>query len=63
MKTSGGTINEHILEIMLELCEEENKDLKNENDTLYNYIAHLEKQNQHLVKEYNNLVKLERRLN
>jgi len=52
-----------ILEIMLELAEEENRDLKAENDTLYNYIAYLENKNRNLVKEYNDLVDINKRYN
>lgn len=52
-----------ILEIMLELCEDENKDLKAEIDTLYNYIDYLEKKNRNLVKEYNDLVDIKKRYN
>lgn len=52
-----------ILEIMLELCEDENKDLKAENDTLYDYIAYLQHKNKDLVKEYNDLVDINKRYN
>jgi hypothetical protein len=52
-----------ILEIMLELCEDENKDLREEIDTLYNYIDDLKKQNRILVKEYNDLVDIKKRYN
>lgn len=52
-----------ILEIMLELCEDENKDLKDEIDTLYNYIHYLERKNRNLVNEYNDLVDIKKRYN
>ena len=52
-----------ILEIMLELCEDENKDLKAEIDTLYTYIEYLEKKNRNLVKEYNDLIDIKKRYN
>lgn len=52
-----------ILEIMLELCEDENKDLKAEIDTLYDYIGYLEKKNSNLIKEYNHLIDLKKRYN
>jgi predicted RNase H-like nuclease (RuvC/YqgF family) len=52
-----------ILEIMLELCEDENKDLKAEIDTLYDYIGYLEKKNSNLIKEYNHLIDIKKRYN
>ena len=52
-----------LLEVMLELCEEENEDLKTENDALYGYIAYLEHKNNDLVKEYNDLVDINKRYN
>jgi hypothetical protein len=52
-----------ILEVMLELAEEENGDLKAEIDSLYGYIQYLHDKNKDLVKEYNNLLQIERRLN
>lgn len=48
---------------MLELCEEENEDLKAENERLYNYINYLENKNRNLIEEYNNLVRIEKRYN
>ena len=52
-----------ILEILLELAEDENKDLKHENDILFKYIHYLEEKNIHLINEYNNLIDLKKRLN
>jgi len=52
-----------ILEIMLELAEDENKDLKAEINSLYNYIDYLEKKNHNLVKEWNDLVDIKKRYN
>ena len=52
-----------VYEVMLELCEEENGDLKAEIDSLYGYIEYLQHKNKDLVKEYNNLLQIERRLN
>lgn len=58
-------MNEDIIlyEVMLELAEEENKDLKAEIDSLYGYIQYLHDKNKDLVKEYNNLLQIEKRLN
>ena len=52
-----------LYEVMLELAEEENEDLKAEMDSLYGYIQYLHDKNKDLVKEYNNLLQIERRLN
>jgi hypothetical protein len=52
-----------LLEVMLELCEEENEDLKYENDSLYGYIEYLHNKNRELYKEYNNLLDTNKRLN
>jgi len=52
-----------IYEVMLELAEEENTDLKVENDILVGYIRYLEHKNKELYKEYNNLLKPDNRLN
>jgi hypothetical protein len=52
-----------LLEVMLELCEEENTDLKVENDILIGYIRYLEHKNKELYKEYNNLLNPDNRLN
>jgi hypothetical protein len=52
-----------LYEVMLELAEEENEDLKAEIDCLYGYIQYLHDKNKDLVKEYNNLLLIERRLN
>ena len=53
----------NIYEIMLELAEEENKDLKNENDVLYGYAQYLKDQNEDLKKEIQNLLDIKRRRN
>ena len=55
--------NTIILEVMLELCEEENKDLKVENEALYNYIEYLHLKNKELHDEFLKLIKIENRLN
>jgi hypothetical protein len=52
-----------ILEVMLELCEDENKDLKAEIETLYNYIGYLQQKNKDLHDEFVNLIRLDKRLN
>jgi hypothetical protein len=52
-----------ILEIMLGLAEDENKDLRSEIDSLYSYIDYLEKKNRNLVKEWNDLVDIKKRYN
>jgi len=52
-----------IYEVMLELAEEENEDLKYENDSLYGYIEYLHNKNRELYKEYNNLLNPDNRLN
>ena len=52
-----------LYEVMLELAEEENEDLKAEIDSLYGYIEYLHHKNKDLVEEYNNLLLIERRLN
>jgi hypothetical protein len=52
-----------LLEVMLELAEEENKDLRDENELLYGYIQYLRNKNNDLVKQYNDLVRLENRFN
>jgi hypothetical protein len=55
--------NTAILEVMLELCEEENTELKTENDVLIGYIRYLEHKNKELYEEYNNLLDVNKRLN
>lgn len=52
-----------ILEIMLGLAEDENKDLRSEIDSLYSYIDYLEKKNRNLIKEWNDLVDIKKRYN
>ena len=52
-----------IYEVMLELAEEENEDLKIENDILVGYIRYLEHKNKELYKEYINLLNPDNRLN
>jgi Asp-tRNA(Asn)/Glu-tRNA(Gln) amidotransferase C subunit len=52
-----------LYEVMLELAEEENEDLKAEIDSLYGYIQYLHNINKDLVDDYNQFVKLENRLN
>jgi hypothetical protein len=52
-----------LYEVMLELCEEENEDLKNEISMQYAYINYLEHKNKELYKEYNNLLNPDNRTN
>ena len=52
-----------IYEVMLELAEEENTDLKVENDILVGYIRYLEHKNKELYEEYYNLLDVNKRLN
>jgi hypothetical protein len=52
-----------IYEVMLELAEEENSELKAENDAMWDYIMYLQKKNKELVIEYDNLTAINKRLN
>lgn len=52
-----------LLEVMLELCEDENEDLKHENAYLLALTRYLEHKNKELYKEYNNLLDTNKRLN
>jgi hypothetical protein len=52
-----------IYEVMLELAEEENQDLKAEIDSLYGYVQYLQDKNRELYKEYHNLLDPNKRLN
>ena len=52
-----------LYEVMLELCEEENQDLRYEMNSLYGYIQYLHDINKDLVDEYNAFIKLKNRLN
>jgi hypothetical protein len=52
-----------ILEVMLELAEDENEDLKNENAYLIALTRYLEYKNKELLKEYNNLFNPDNRKN
>ena len=52
-----------LLEVMLELCEEENEDLKHENEYLLALTRYLEYKNKELYIEYNNLLDTNKRLN
>ena len=59
-----------ILEVMLELCEEENKELRDENTYLQTLVKYLEYQNKvlkqknnDLILEYNGLVDIKMRYN
>jgi hypothetical protein len=52
-----------ILEVMLELCEEENNDLRSENEYLLALTRYLEYKNRELYEEYNNLLDPTKRLN
>jgi hypothetical protein len=58
-------MNEYTIlyEVMLELAEEENEDLRVEIDYMHGYIQYLHDKNKELVEEYNNLLLVERRLN
>jgi hypothetical protein len=55
--------NTAILEVMLELAEDENSELKEENDNLWNYIMYLQNKNKQLMEEYDNLTSINKRLN
>lgn len=52
-----------LLEVMLELCEEENVDLRHENEYLLALTRYLEYKNKELYEEYNNLLDPNKRLN
>jgi hypothetical protein len=52
-----------LYQVMLELCEEENTELKTENDILVGYVRYLEHKNKELYDEYNNLLEINKRLN
>jgi len=52
-----------LYEVMLELAEEENADLKHEMESLYGYIQYLHDKNRELYEEYNNLLDTNKRLN
>ena len=52
-----------LYEVMLELAEEENEDLKAEMDSLYGYIQYLHDINKDLVDNHNQFIKLDNRLN
>jgi hypothetical protein len=52
-----------LLEVMLELCEDENEDLKQENEYLLALTRYLEYKNKELYEEYNNLLDPTKRLN
>ena len=52
-----------LYEVMLELAEEENEDLKYEMESLYGYIQYLHNKNRELYTEYNNLLNPDNRLN
>ena len=52
-----------VYEVMLELAEEENEDLKHEMASLYGYIQYLHDKNKELYEEYNNLLDTNKRLN
>jgi predicted RNase H-like nuclease (RuvC/YqgF family) len=55
--------NTAILEVMLELAEDENSELKAENDNLWDYIMYLQNKNKQLMEEYDNLTSINKRLN
>jgi len=52
-----------LYEVMLELAEEENEDLKYEMESLYGYIQYLHDKNKELYREYHNLLDTNNRLN
>lgn len=52
-----------IFEIMLELAEEENKDLKEANEYLDALVTVLKKENKDLIMQYNALIDINKRLN
>lgn len=53
----------NIYEIMLELAEDENEELKTENTLLANYCRFLEMENKKLVRDFNSLFDIKRRKN
>ena len=55
--------NTAILEVMLELAEDENSELKAEVENLWNYIMYLQNKNKELMEEYDNLASINKRLN
>ena len=55
--------NTAILEVMLELAEDENSELKEDYDNLWDYIMYLQKKNKQLMEEYDNLTSIDKRLN
>jgi hypothetical protein len=63
MKMSTHNTDNILLEVMLELAEDENRDLRYEINGLYGYIQYLHDINKDLVDDYNQFVKLENRLN
>jgi len=52
-----------LLEVMLELCEDENEDLKHENEYLLALTRYLDYKNRELLKEYNYLLNPDNRKN
>jgi hypothetical protein len=52
-----------LLEVMLELCEDENEELKHENEYLLALTKYLEYKNKELYEEYYNLLDTNKRLN
>ena len=52
-----------VYEVMLELCEEENTELRSENEYLSALTKYLEYKNKELYIEYNNLLDTNKRLN
>jgi hypothetical protein len=52
-----------VYEVMLELAEEENSELKAENDAMWGYIMYLQNKNKELLIEYDNLTSIDKRLN
>jgi hypothetical protein len=52
-----------VYEVMLELAEEENSELKSENEYLSALTKYLEYKNKELYIEYNNLLDTNKRLN
>lgn len=53
----------NIYEIMFELAEEENSELKAENEHLWEYIIYLQNKKKELLLEYDNLTSIQKRLN
>lgn len=56
-------MDKDIIEIMLELAEDENDELKKENHYLEALVTVLKKENRDLIMQYNALIDINKRLN